>query len=65
VCSVYGSPRLSDKASRKASAVPYQRWDENIVTEWHSRYRHSKRVLISWTVADVTAMAVQSALAAA
>jgi TnpA family transposase len=38
-------------------------FDQNIFTEWHSRYKEGKRgVLIYWTVEPVTAMAVYSQL---
>jgi len=41
----------------------FKAWDQNIFTEWHSRYRNGKRgVLIYWTVDKGGAMAVHSQL---
>jgi len=42
---------------------PLFAFDQNIFTEWHSRYRRAKRgVLIYWTVDTAGAMAIHSQL---
>jgi TnpA family transposase len=46
-----------------SDSTHFRAWDQNIFTEWHSRYRHGKRgVLIYWTVERGGAMAVHSQL---
>lgn len=48
-----------------SDSTHFRAWDQNIFTEWHSRYRHGKRgVLIYWTVERGGAMAVHSQLLA-
>ena len=46
-----------------SDSTHFRAWDQNIFTEWHSRYRNGKRgVLIYWTVDKGGAMAVHSQL---
>ena len=46
-----------------SDSTHFKAWDQNIFTEWHSRYRNGKRgVLIYWTVEKGGAMAVHSQL---
>ncbi|MEV5708730.1 transposase, partial [Actinoallomurus sp. NPDC052274] len=46
-----------------SNSTHFRAWDQNIFTEWHSRYRTGKRgVLIYWTVEKGGAMAVHSQL---
>ena len=46
-----------------SDSTHFKAWDQNIFTEWHSRYRNGKRgVLIYWTVDKGGAMAVHSQL---
>jgi TnpA family transposase len=46
-----------------SDSTHFSAWDQNIFTEWHSRYRRSKRgVLIYWTVESAGSMAVHSQL---
>ena len=46
-----------------SDSTHFRAWDQNIFTEWHSRYRDGKRgVLIYWTVDKGGAMAVHSQL---
>jgi TnpA family transposase len=46
-----------------SDSTHFRAWDQNIFTEWHSRYRTGKRgVLIYWTVEKGGAMAVHSQL---
>jgi len=46
-----------------SDSTHFRAWDQNIFTEWHSRYRNGKRgVLICWTVERGGAMAVHSQL---
>jgi TnpA family transposase len=46
-----------------SDSTHFRAWDQNIFTEWHSRYRNGKRgVLIYWTVEKGGAMAVHSQL---
>jgi TnpA family transposase len=46
-----------------SDSTHFRAWDQNIFTEWHSRYRNGKRgVLIYWMVDKGGAMAVHSQL---
>jgi TnpA family transposase len=46
-----------------SDSTHFSAFDQNIFTEWHSRYRRAKRgVLIYWTVDTVGSMAVHSQL---
>lgn len=46
-----------------SDSTHFRAWDQNIFTEWHSRYRRGKRsVLIYWTVEEKGSMAVHSQL---
>ena len=46
-----------------SDSTHFRAWDQNIFTQWHSRYRDGKRsVLIYWTVDKGGAMAVHSQL---
>ena len=46
-----------------SDSTHFRAYDQNIFTEWHSRYRHGKRgVLIYWTVETAGSMAVHSQL---
>jgi TnpA family transposase len=46
-----------------SDSTHFTAFDQNIFTEWHSRYRRGKRgVLIYWTVEDKDSMAVYSQL---
>ncbi|MGI8313184.1 transposase [Saccharopolyspora hattusasensis] len=46
-----------------SDSTHFTAYDQNIFTEWHSRYRRGKRgVLIYWTVEDKGSMAVHSQL---
>ena len=46
-----------------SDSTHFTAFDQNIFTEWHSRYRRGKRgVLIYWTVEDKGSMAVYSQL---
>jgi hypothetical protein len=46
-----------------SDSTHFRAWDQNIFTQWHSRYRDGKRsVLIYWTVEKGGAMAVHSQL---
>ena len=46
-----------------SDSTHFSAFDQNIFTEWHSRYRRAKRgVLIYWTVDTVGAMAIHSQL---
>jgi TnpA family transposase len=52
-----------DDRGRVADSTQFSAFDQNIFTEWHSRYRRAKRgVLIYWTVDTVGSMAVHSQL---
>jgi TnpA family transposase len=46
-----------------SDSTHFRAWDQNIFTQWHSRYRDGKRsVLIYWTVEKGGAMIVHSQL---
>lgn len=52
-------------SSVASDSTHFSAYDQNIFTEWHSRYRRAKRgVLIYWTVETSGAMAVHSQLIA-
>ena len=59
-----GTPPDSEGTTAVASdSTHFSAFDQNIFTEWHSRYRRAKRgVLIYWTVDTAGSMAVHSQL---